>query len=229
MRNGDGEVEASLTAAIPYAAIQASERLKLWGALGHGTGEVTLKPEIGGRALTADISWTIAAAGVRNDLVSLSQKGSGLALALTSDALWARTSSDKSHELAASDSDVTRLRLGLEGSWRIATEGRGHLTPKFEIGARHDGGDAETGFGVELGGGIAWVDPALGLSLDLSGRTLVAHGSSVQRRRRATRSRWPLSIGLLAPIWVTKRTTNDCFFAGGDHGVGGQARRPGVR
>ena len=176
VREGDGKVEATLTAALPYAAIQASERLKLWGALGYGTGEVTLKPEVGG-SLTADISWTMAAAGMRNDLIPLSREGSGLALAVTSDALWARTSSEKTHELAASDSDVTRLRLGLEGSYRIATEGGGHVTPKLEIGARHDGGDAETGFGVELGGGLAWVDPALGLSLDLSGRTLVAHGS----------------------------------------------------
>ena len=176
VREGDGKVEASLTAAIPYAAIQASEGLKLWGAAGHGTGEVTLKPEVGG-SLSSDIAWTMAAAGVRNDLVSLSREGSGLALALTSDALWARTNSEKTHELAASDSDVTRLRLGLEGGYRIAIEGGGSLTPKLEIGARHDGGDAETGFGVELGGGLAWVDPALGLSLDLSGRTLVAHGS----------------------------------------------------
>ena len=177
LRNGDGEVEASLTAAVPYAAIQASERLKLWGAAGYGTGEVTLKPDLGGRALTADISWTMAAAGVRGDVIAPPAKGSGPALAVTSDALWARTSSDKTHELAASDSDVTRLRLGLEGSYRIATESGGHLTPKLEIGARHDGGDAETGFGVELGGGLAWVDPALGLSLDVSGRTLIAHGN----------------------------------------------------
>ena len=176
VREGAGRVEASLTAAIPYAAIQASEHLKLWSAAGYGTGEVTLKPKVGG-SLSSDIAWTMAAAGVRNDLVSLSKEGSGLALALTSDALWARTSSEKTHELAASESDVTRLRLGLEGSWRMATEGGGSLTPKLEIGARHDGGDAETGFGVELGGGLAWVDPALGLSLDLSGRTLVAHGS----------------------------------------------------
>ena len=177
LRNGDGEVEASLTAAVPYAAIQASERLKLWGALGYGTGEVTLKPELGGRSLSSDISWTMAAAGLRGDLLPPPKAGSGPALAVTSDALWARTSSDKTHELAASDSDVTRLRLGLEGGYRIATEGGGHLTPKLEIGARHDGGDAETGFGVELGGGLAWVDPALGLSLDVSGRTLIAHGN----------------------------------------------------
>ena len=177
LRNGDGEVEASLTAAVPYAAIQASERLKLWGALGYGTGEVTLKPDLGGRSLTADISWTMAAAGLRGDLLPPPKEGSGPALAVTSDALWARTSSDKTHELAASDSDVTRLRLGLEGGYRIATEGGGHVTPKLEIGARHDGGDAETGFGVELGGGLAWVDPGLGLSLDVSGRTLIAHGN----------------------------------------------------
>ena len=50
------------------------------------------------------------------------------------------------------------------------------LTPKLELGARHDAGDAETGFGVEVGGGLAWTDPALGLSLDVSGRTLLAHG-----------------------------------------------------
>ena len=177
VQDGDGEVEASLTAAVPYAAIQASERLKLWGAAGYGTGEVTLKPDLGGRSLTADISWTMAAMGLRGDVIAPPKEGSGPALAVTSDALWARTGSDKTHELAASDSDVTRLRLGLEGGYRIATEGGGHVTPRLEIGARHDGGDAETGFGVEVGGGLAWVDPALGLSLDLSGRTLIAHGS----------------------------------------------------
>ena len=105
--------------------------------------------------------------------------------------MWTRTSSDRTRDLATSDSDVTRLRLGLEGSYRIALDGDGRsgppaggrgqtgsgasLTPKLELGARHDGGDAETGFGVELGGGLAWVAPALGLSLDVSGRTLLAH------------------------------------------------------
>ena len=158
-----------------YAAIQASERLRLWGSLGYGTGEVTLKPDVGG-TLSSDITWTMASAGARGDLLPPSG-GSGPALALTADGLWARTSSEKTHELAASESDVTRLRLGLEGSYRIALEEGGHVTPKLEVGARHDGGDAETGFGVELGGGIAWTDPAIGLSLDLSGRTLVAHGS----------------------------------------------------
>ncbi len=210
VREGDGKVEASLTAAVPYAAIQASERLKLWGALGYGTGEVTLKPAMGG-SLSSDIAWTMAAAGLRNDLVSLSKEGSGLALALTSDALWARTSSEKTHELAASDSDVTRLRLGLEGSWRIATEGGGSLTPKLEIGARHDGGDAETGFGVELGGGLAWTDPKLGLSLSLRQETggpasggldaLFANDPLEDRTGGEATSRWSAEAAYGLPVF----------------------------
>ncbi len=176
VRAGDGKVEASLTVAIPYAALQVSERLKLWGAAGYGTGEVTLKTALGG-SYKADTSWSMAAAGLRGDLLAAPAEGSGPALAVTSDALWTRSSSEKTRDLAASESDATRLRLGLEGSYRMALEGGGHLTPKLEVGARHDGGDAETGFGVEIGGGIAWSDPALGLSLDVSGRTLIAHGN----------------------------------------------------
>ncbi len=176
VRAGDGSVEATLTAAIPYAALQASERLRLWGAAGHGTGEVTLKTATGG-SYKADTSWSMAAAGMRGDLFEAPKEGSGPALAVTSDALWTRTSSEKTRDLASSDSDATRLRLGLEGSWRVALDGGGSLVPKLEIGARHDGGDAETGFGVELGGGIVWTDPALGLTLDVSGRTLIAHGN----------------------------------------------------
>ena len=158
MREGDGTVDASLTAALPYASLEASQRLKLWGALGYGEGEVMLATAMGGR-YGADTTWRMAAAGLRGDLLEAPTEDSGPALALTSDALWARTASEKTLDLAASASDVTRLRLGLEGSWRMAL----------------DGGDAETGAGLELGGGIAWVHPALGLTLDVSGRTLIAH------------------------------------------------------
>ena len=173
VRAGDGDIKASLTAAVPYAALDATPRLKLWGAAGVGAGEVTLKTM--DAHYRADTSWTMAAAGLRGTLLAPPTEGSGPTLALTSDALWARTSSDRTRDLAASDADVTRLRLGVEGSYRLAFDGDSHLTPTLEAGARHDGGDAETGLGVELGGGIAWVHSRLGLSLDFSGRTLVAH------------------------------------------------------
>ena len=181
---GDGEIEATLTAVVPYAAIQTSEQLKLWGTLGHGTGEVTLMSVVGD-PLKANISWTMAAVGLRSDII-VPQKnstelgplsGSGLALAFTADALWARTDSDRTDDLLASNSDVTRLRFGLEGSYPIALQKGGSITPRLEMSVRHDGGTAETGLGLELVGGLTWLDPTLGLSIDLSGRTLIIHSS----------------------------------------------------
>ncbi|MYH70467.1 MAG: hypothetical protein F4147_10440, partial [Gammaproteobacteria bacterium] len=170
---GSGEVESSLTAALPYASFSASERFSLWAAAGYGMGEVTLETEAG-TALDAGTGWAMAAAGGRGDLVAPAAHG-GAALALVSDALWARTSSEQTLDVVATGADVTRLRLGLEGSWSLLLAGGGELAPRLETGLRHDAGDAETGFGVELGGGFAWTDPRLGLSLDLAARTLLAH------------------------------------------------------
>ena len=175
VREGAGAVKATLTAAVPYAAFQASERLKLWGAAGYGAGDVTLTPETGG-TLTTDIAWTMAQMGLRGTVLAPPETGSGPALAVTSDALWAETTSEKvTGGLAASAADVTRLRLGLEGRWLMALERWGQLTPSLAVGARHDGGEAETGFGVELGGGLAWQAPQVGLALNVEGRTLLTH------------------------------------------------------
>ncbi len=73
--------------------------------------------------------------------------------------------------LGASEADVTRLRLGLEGTWR----GFGTLVPTLEVGARHDGGDAETGFGADIGARLLWADPLLGMRAELAARGLLTH------------------------------------------------------
>ena len=60
------------------------------------------------------------------------------------------------------------------------------LTPSLELGVRHDGGDAETGFGVDIGGGLAFADLGRGLSMELNARTLLAHEASGFRERGLT-------------------------------------------
>ena len=77
--------------------------------------------------------------------------------------------------MAAAEADVTRLRLGLQATWHGVAAGGGTLTPSVEIGVRHDGGDAETGFGADIGAGLSWSDPARGLSADVRARGLLAH------------------------------------------------------
>ena len=74
---------------------------------------------------------------------------------------------------------MTRLRLGLEGTWR----GLGPIEPSFEIGLRHDGGDAETGFGADLGAGLVWSAPARGIAAELRARGLLTHAAAGFRER----------------------------------------------
>ena len=78
---------------------------------------------------------------------------------------------------------MTRLRLGLKGAWRGLALGTGTLAPSAEVGLRHDGGDAETGFGLDLGGGLAWSDPQSGLTAEFRGRGLLTHESEGFRDR----------------------------------------------
>ena len=77
--------------------------------------------------------------------------------------------------LNASEAGVTRVRTALEGSRAFALGGRLSLTPSVEVGLRRDGGDAETGAGMDVGGGLAFTDRVTGLSLDVRVRTLVVH------------------------------------------------------
>ena len=99
-----------------------------------------------------------------------------------------RQRSDPSGLLAAAVADVSRLRLGLEGSLDLALAGGGLLTPTVELGLRHDGGDAETGFGVELGGGTVFADAARGLMAQVMVRGLVAHEAADFRDWRVSGS-----------------------------------------
>ena len=55
--------------------------------------------------------------------------------------------------------------------------------PGFEFGARHDGGDAETGFGADIGASLAWADIESGLAIELRGRGLLAHKADGFRER----------------------------------------------
>ena len=55
--------------------------------------------------------------------------------------------------------------------------------PRLELGVRHDGGDAETGFGADVGAGLAWSHPASGLTVQLDARGLLAHEDGGLRER----------------------------------------------
>ena len=167
-----GDLTSSLTSVHPYVAYTLSDRVRLWGLVGYGSGALQLRLE-DRRAMDTDLTMTMGALGVRGSLLDPSQPG-GLELALRSDVLWMVMDSAKADNLAATEAEASRLRLVLEGSRPVALAAGGSFTPSLEIGLRHDGGDAETGTGVEVGGSLRYAS-AWGLSIEASVRGLLAH------------------------------------------------------
>ena len=85
--------------------------------------------------------------------------------------------------LESAEAEVTRLRFGLDGSWPLSLGDGGAVTPRLALGLRHDGGDAETGFGADIGGGVTFEAPAQGLTISLEGRGVLTHEASGFRDR----------------------------------------------
>ena len=170
-----GEIATTLIGIYPYARYEVNERLSVWGVGGHGMGTMTLTPE-GLAPMATNTDLVMAALGGRG-VLRQPLDGIGLELAVRSDVLAVRTTTKALRgsgvNLAATAAAVTRLRLGLEGTWHnVLPLG---LVPTFEIGVRYDGGDAETGFGADLGSGLTWADPVRGIRAAFHARGLVGH------------------------------------------------------
>ena len=183
---GGGTVSSTLTGLYPWGRHALSERVSVWGIAGYGEGTLTLTPEgpdgESQAAMRTDLDLMVGAVGLRGVAVQAPETG-GPALAVKTDAMGVRTTTATVRGLSGAEAEVTRLRLGLEGSWAVRFAGGGVLTPSLEVGVRQDGGDAETGFGADIGGGLAWWDPKRGLWAELRGRGLLSHEAEGLRER----------------------------------------------
>ena len=172
--NDAGTVESSLTGVYPYMRIDLNAKVSAWALAGAGSGELTLHQE-GGKPMPTDITLRMGAVGVKGQVLDGSGP-SGVGLNVKSDAMWVGTKSEDTDELAPTEGDVTRLRLIVQGE-RVFEAGNGAtFTPSAEIGLRHDGGDAETGTGVEVGAGLRYTIGTV--TIEAQARTLVAHEAS---------------------------------------------------
>ena len=176
-----GAIESTMTTVSPYARFMVNDRVSVWGLAGWGTGDMTIvqaanenQPE---RVTRTDLEMRLGAIGGRGALLTQDADG-GMDLALKADAFFVETESEAVSNEGNTTANASRLRLVLEGGRAFAMGDGATLRPSLELGLRHDGGDAETGTGVELGGGVAYTDPVTGLSVEAKARMLVAHADS---------------------------------------------------
>ena len=164
------DVESTLSSAYPYLRINFTDRVAVWGLGGYGRGNMMF-PDFGAENETG-IEMNMGAFGARADLLN---PESGLNIALESDAFLVRMSTDPGTRTESVDADASRIRFMLEAGNRMPVGASGVFAPMVEVGVRRDGGDAETGTGVEVGGGFRYANEAWGLSIEGSARKLVSH------------------------------------------------------
>ena len=227
----EGRIRSTLTGVYPYASHETG-RLSLWGIMGYGKGEVTMHQDVSpyrkGTSVTTDMDLLMAAGGLRSELPGSTPDG--MSVDAVADVMGVRVESDGVGKmLAAADAKVARMRAGLEGAWDAVEVGGGRMTPVARISFRHDGGDAEGGFGVDIEGRLHWSDPAQGVRMQLRGHGLLGHEADDFRERGISGSvSWdPEPESLRGAAFsltssVSEATTADVDYLlrnPGDHGV----------
>ena len=180
---GDGEVreaegdridyESSLTGVHPYARWHGDGGLSAWGVLGWGEGE--LEETRDGERSETDLEMQMAALGASGPLGTCERCFGKFGLNLKSEAMAVRMEADADAAMPEVAADASRVRLRLEGVGHHPLESGGLLAQRLEVGLRWDGGDAETGLGVEVGTALRYVDPSGQLSAEFTARRLLAH------------------------------------------------------
>ncbi len=157
----DGKTGARLTGVYPYVSYRLwSSDIWVLVGLGRGTAEVE-----GAKRVEAELAASLVAAGATGTLV----QGGTARLSYEADAFVVRVDAEEARRIL-----VSRLRAGLEGSVLMGRTVR----PYVEVALRGDGGDAETGLGLEMGGGVRLAHPGSILRAAVGARGLVTHASA---------------------------------------------------
>ena len=182
---GYREVDAKVTSLMPYLRWSPRAGWNLWALSGYGTGRMDVR-ESEDMAHRADLSLSLGALGVRRELLRFD---SGAELAVKADAFGVRVDTAETDYLAGTTGDAGRVRLLLEGSGDWLLDEEQSISPNVSLGARLDGGDAETGLGAELNAALGYDNMRLGLSLEVRGRVLLAHAEEGYEE-------WGIGLGL---------------------------------
>ena len=174
---GGGAYDLRLTGVHPYMGWSVSPDLDVWGTVGHAWGELRIVDALAGGPMTSAATLDSGAVGISGRVLSrgtttLRLKGEG--------ALARLGIAGDGSMIEAMAVDMRRLRLSTEASHELVFSSGGSLTPWGELGLRHDGGDGETGAGLEVGGGLRYQNPAAGWTTEGYGRWLAAHAGALR-------------------------------------------------
>ena len=136
---GSGSTETRLTAFYPYGSLQLSERLRLWGTVRIGFGELRHRNNDDNSEDGGELKVQLAAIGFDQQLSSIGAWNFSLAGDLgivKSSTVW-----EDSAPLEDQSVSITRARLGLNSSFPLSEA----ITAYLNLKGRMDVGDVEMG------------------------------------------------------------------------------------
>ena len=171
-----GAYELRLVGVHPYLSWSASPDLDVWGTVGHAWGQARIVDAAAGAPRTSAATLNSAAVGVSGRLLT---RGA-TTLRLHGEGALAQMDLAGAATLEAATVDMQRVRVSTEASHRYDFSSGASFTPWGELAVRHDGGDGETGAGVEVGGGLRYRSSGSVWTVEGYGRRLVAHEGALQ-------------------------------------------------
>ena len=167
-----GEHDLRLTGVHPYFGWSISPNLDVWGTVGRASGDLRVSDDIARRSVARSVTVDSGTVGV---IGRLPPRGT-TKFNLKGEAGLARLS------LAGTEAAIgevklglSRLRLSTEASRERELSSGASLVPWGEVGVRYDGGDGETGVGLEIGNGLRYRNPHTGWTAQSHSRWLATH------------------------------------------------------
>ena len=183
----EGTYASWLISAHPYVGWTTPD-FGLWATGGFGWGGVTIDDSEADAQEADATQWSVGAGGsvtllstdwfIAGGTTAVKLKAEGFLAGAT-------VAENEAKTIAELTVGVNQARAAIEASHAQHFAGGGSLRPSLEIGGRFDGGDGETGAGLEVGGGLTYADPGSGLTVAGIGRALVV--------RDGNYSEWGLS------------------------------------
>ena len=201
--SGDGTLTTVLTSVYPYVRWAPTSGMDIWALGGVGTGTAENERGVTSTTEESDLSMSLGLLGVRQSLGTMG----GLDMALRGDAGMVNLSSAEGDEiLDGQEVAGQRFRLGLEGARTLQMVSCATLTPFGELSGRFDGGDGQTGGGLEVAGGVRYKCSRSRLQVEARGRLLALNSAYQERGGSIIATIGPGSNGLglsmsLAPRW----------------------------
>ncbi len=142
------DYELTMTSVNPYLGWRVGQ-LDFWATVGYGTGDLDTTD------IDSDVDMRSFAGGGGGQIMAL---GNGGTLRLKGEVsqTWVNVDADRANNIRSLDVDVNRVRVSLEARQPWAISHATKLQSTLEVGARHDGGDGETGTGLELNAGLRY-------------------------------------------------------------------------